>query len=310
MTRPPVTVLMTVHNGEPYLRTAIDSVLAQTYPAFRLLIIDDASRDDTQDIIRSYDDPRIECVILERNVGQTAALNLGLRRAASPWLARMDADDYSAPERLETQMDLVAREASLGCIGTFAWAFRQNPQVVDGVIEKPLTDDDIRRHFWRVIPLIHGSLIMRRELMLSAGGYDERYRYAADWDLYHRLLARCRAANVPKPLLGIRRHPDQNSFLKASMDETIHIFSRALAVHGCARRERAALRAGLSYLYVNRARCDRVEGQLGELLRDVGCALRWSPATAGKQLFASIVPQGARAILTRPPKRPGLWGAQ
>jgi hypothetical protein len=307
MTIPAVTVLMTVHNGGAYLRTAIDSVLAQTYRAFRLLIVDDASRDDTRDIIRAYgarsislgapsraeprdDDARIECVMLERNVGQTAALNLGLRRATTPWIARMDADDYSAPERLEVQMALAAREGSLGCLGTFAWVFRQDPQTVDGVIEKPLDDAGIRRNFWRVIPLIHGSLILRRELVLSVGAYDERYRYSADWDLYHRLLARCRAANVPKRLLGIRRHPDQKSFLKASVDETIRIFSRVLAANGCARLERAALRASLSYTYMNRARCHRVEGRVGEMLRDVGSALRWSPATAGKQLLAPVVP--------------------
>ena len=104
MTAPAVTVLMTVHNGGPYLRTAIHSVLAQTYRDFRFLIVDDASSDDTRDIIRSYDDPRVELMVLPQNVGQTAALNLGLRHAASPWIARMDADDYAAPSRLEEQL--------------------------------------------------------------------------------------------------------------------------------------------------------------------------------------------------------------
>lgn len=290
MTIPAVTVLMAVHNGGAYLRTAIDSVLAQTYRAFRLLIVDDASRDDTRHIIRAYDDPRIEGVWLTRNVGQTAALNLGLRRATTPWIARMDADDYSAPERLKTQMALADRDAALGCIGTFAWVFRQDPHAVDGVIEKPLDDAGIRRNFWRVIPLIHGSVIMRRSLAFSAGGYDERYRYSADWDLYHRLLARCRAANVPKRLLGIRRHPDQKSFLKASADETLDIFSRALASNGCAPRERAALRDSLAYTYITRARGDLADGRLRDMLRDVGWALRWSPAAAGKQLLAPVVP--------------------
>ncbi len=297
MTTTPVTVLMTVHNGGRYLRTAVDSVLAQTYRAFRVLIIDDASSDDTRDLLRSYEDPRVECVMLERNVGQTAALNLGLRRATTPWIARMDADDYSAPERLETQMALATREVSLGCIGTFAWVFRDDPQSADGVIEKPCDDAAIRRNFWRVIPLIHGTLIMRRELLLSAGGYDERYRYSADWDLYHRLLALCRAANIPRPLLGIRRHSNQKSFLTASVDENIAIFSRVLAADGCARRERAALRVSLSYTYISRARCDGAEGRFAELLRDLRRAVRWSPMTASKQLLVSVIPKRARAVL-------------
>ena len=83
MTVPPLTVLMTVHNGGLYLRAAIDSILAQTYRAFRLLIVDDASSDNTPDIIRSYDDPRIDCVALPRNVGQTAAPP---RRGSPGWM--------------------------------------------------------------------------------------------------------------------------------------------------------------------------------------------------------------------------------
>lgn len=294
---PPLTVVMAVHNGSRYLRAAMESILAQTFRAFRFLIVDDASTDDTRQIVRSYADPRLELLALPRNVGQTAALNVGLRHAASPWIARMDADDYAAPARLEAQMDALRREPSLGCVGTYAWLFRNDPQVMDGVIEKPLDDTSIRRDFWRVIPLIHGTLILRRDLMLDAGGYDARYRYSADWDLYHRLLARCRAANLPQPLLGIRRHPGQKSFLKASADETIQIFSRVLAAGGCARRERATVRDSLSFTYVQRAKSDWGEGKLGAMLADMGWALRWSPTAAARQLLSPIIPQRTRAFL-------------
>ncbi len=294
----PVTVLMAVHNGGRYLRTAIESVLAQTFRAFQFLIVDDASTDETQELIRSYADPRIELLCLPRNVGQTEALNVGLRRAASPWIARMDADDYAAPGRLEAQMDAVAHDASLGCVGTFAWLFQDDPRVVEGMIEKPLEDTAIKRQLWRVIPLIHGSLMMRRDLLLAAGGYDARYRYSADWDLYHRLLSRCRAANIPRPLLGIRRHPDQKSFLKASVDENIQIFSRVLAAAGCARQERATVRGSLSLTYIERARWDWSEGKFGEMLHDVGCALWWSPTAAARGLLSPVIPRRARASLT------------
>ena len=239
----------------------------------------------------------MELVGLERNVGQTAALNIGVRHASSLWIARMDADDYAAPTRLEEQMDLVQREPSLGCVGTFAWLFREDPQVIDGMIEKPLDDAAIRRQFWRVIPLIHGTLVMRRQLMLEAGGYDEHYRYSADWDLYHRLLARCRAANLPSPLLGIRRHPDQKSFLKASLDENITIFSRVLATEGCARRDRVTVRGSLSFTYLERAKWDLREGKVGEMLHDVGCALWRSPTTAARRLPSLMIPRRARALL-------------
>ena len=100
-----LTVLMTVYNGSPFLRTAIDSILNQTYADFCFLIVDDASTDDSREIVRSYKDPRIQLVCLEHNVGQTAALNIGLRQATTPWIARMDADDYSGPTRFEEQME-------------------------------------------------------------------------------------------------------------------------------------------------------------------------------------------------------------
>src|SRR5687768_4124984 len=119
MINPPVTVLMAVKNGRPYLQTAIESTLAQTYRDFEFLIIDDASTDDTAEIIRSYQDPRIRLRTLAKNVGQTAALNLGLQDIKTPWIARMDADDYCHPRRFEAQMRLIESDSTLGCVGTF-----------------------------------------------------------------------------------------------------------------------------------------------------------------------------------------------
>ena len=78
-----LTVLMAVYNGSAYLRTAMDSILQQTYSDFQFLIVDDASTDDTREIIRSYEDSRIQLICLEQNVGQTASLNIGLRQAST-----------------------------------------------------------------------------------------------------------------------------------------------------------------------------------------------------------------------------------
>ena len=102
-----LTVLMAVYNGERFLRTAVDSILNQTHSDFRFLVVDDASTDSTPELLRRIRDPRLEVFRLDQNVGQTAALNIGLRRAATPYIARMDADDYSAPHRLERQMSLL-----------------------------------------------------------------------------------------------------------------------------------------------------------------------------------------------------------
>jgi glycosyltransferase involved in cell wall biosynthesis len=203
---PDLTVLMAVRNGEPYLQAAVDSILSQTYGDFAFLIIDDASTDNTREIVRSYDDPRIQLLSLEKNIGQTAALNRGLQETKTEWIARMDADDYSAPKRFELQMKAAKADSTLGCIGTYAWTFTGDPAVVEGKIEKPVGNAAIQAALLWSSPLIHGSMIARTQQMRDAGGYNERYRYSADLDLYDRLLSRCGADNVPEPLLGIRRH--------------------------------------------------------------------------------------------------------
>lgn len=295
----PLTVLMTVYNGGRYLRAAIESILQQTYPAFRFLIVDDASGDDSRQIVRSYEDPRIELVCLERNVGQTAALNLGWRRAASPWIARMDADDYAAPTRLEEQMRRLEHEPSLDCVGTFAWVFREDPRIVDGVIEKPLEDAAIKRELWRAVPMIHGSLILRRQALAAVDGYDERYRYSADLDLYHRFLPRCRAANVPQRLFGLRRRAGQGSYSRGTMEENLEIFSRILATQCRTRRERAAVSRSLAFTHCLRARLGRREGKWEEMLRDWAAAAQWSPFTAFKQLASPVIPSKVRFLLRR-----------
>ena len=274
---PQVTVLMAVHNGEPYLRTAIDSILLQTYGAFHFLIVDDASTDGTRSLIRSYDDPRIDLVCLERNLGQTAALNVGVRTAATPWIARMDADDYSAPTRLEKQLQALDADSTLSCIGTWAWMFRDDPRVTEGSIERPLDHEAILQELLTGTPLIHGSLVIRREALLGAGGYDERYRYSADRALYHRLLPRHRAANLSERLLGIRRHEQQGSFSLRAADENIEIVWRALRAKTHAGEEARTLRDSLAYAYLFHARCAAVAGAYPGIMRDVLQALRLAP---------------------------------
>ncbi len=223
-----ITVLMTVYNGESYIRTAIDSILNQTYKQFRFLIVDDASTDSTRNIIESYDDKRIDMLFLENNIGQTAALNVGLKHIKTLWVARMDADDYSSETRLAKQMRLITENASISCVGTWAWTFRDDPKVVEGEVVTQLNHQDIKRALLRGSPIIHGSLLVKLSVLNGIGGYDERYRYAADVELYDRLLLNCISANIPEQLLGIRRHSSQGAHTTLALNEGIEILSKRL----------------------------------------------------------------------------------
>lgn len=291
-----VTVLMAVHNGEPYLRPCIESILNQTYPDFIFLIVDDASTDRSKEIIRSYNDPRIKLVPLEKNVGQTAALNVGLRQIKTPWVARMDADDYSAPTRLAEQLKMVTDDPSLCCVGAFAWIFVANPCVVEQLLTRPTTDVDIKRALLKQPSIIHGSLLVNRKDLVEAGAYNEHYRYAADFEMYDRLLTKDRrAANIPKPLLGIRRHPNQDSRSLTAINEGIEIYSNRLATSLYSRKERTVIREALSFFYLLRIRYQISFGKFGkESMGDIIKAFTSSPKTAIR-----FFPEGIMGVLKK-----------
>lgn len=272
-----VTVLMAMYNDAAYLPTAIESILAQTHREFRFLIVDDCSTDGSSRIARSYRDPRIEVLRLERNVGQTAALNIGLRRAATPWVARMDADDYSAPERLGEQMRALGRTPGIQCVGTAIWEFRQDPKVREKVIARPAEHPAIQRAVLHGSGMIHGSIVVGREALLECGAYDERYRYASDRDMFIRLFRKFQAMNLQAPLLGVRRHPGQDSFSKIAADEYIEIFERLLSGGGYAGQEREILRRSLAYSHLFRGRCLRHKGNWPGWAADQAKAIGISP---------------------------------
>lgn len=297
---PQVTVLMAVRNGGAYLPMAVESILNQTYRNFTFLIMDDASTDDTREVIRAYADPRIELVSVERNVGQTAALNLGLRRCRTPWMARMDADDYSAPTRLEEQMRALEADPRVACLGAHSWFFRDDPQVMDELIQKPADHDGIRRAMLEGSPIVHGSIVIKRDVLLAIGGYDERYRYSADLELYSRLLPAARAANLPKLLLGVRRHAAQGSLTLRAADENIEIYTRLIASGTFLRAELPTVRSSLAYFYLTRARLRHGQGSYRGLVQDLAAAVHASPATACKLSSTYFLVKPLRRRLARP----------
>src|ERR1043165_9066720 len=115
---PHVTVLMAVYNGEPFLAKAIDSILAQTYEDFELLVVDDGSTDATPDIVRSYGDRRVRTVRNPRNIGLARSLNVGLAEARGALVARHDADDLSYPDRFRRQVEFLAAHPDVAVLGT------------------------------------------------------------------------------------------------------------------------------------------------------------------------------------------------
>ena len=210
---------MAVRNGWPYIEASVESILNQTYENFDFLIVDDASTDNTCEIIKSYGDPRIKLIHLSKNVGQTAALNVGIDQISTTWIARMDADDYSDPTRLEKQIKASEINPLVCCIGTNCWVFKDDPNIIENIIKNPENDIDIKKSMLRNPSIVHGSILIKLKDLLAAGGYNEKFRVSADIDLYERLLTPSRLVmNIQEPLLGFRIHARQETKTKTDIN--------------------------------------------------------------------------------------------
>lgn len=204
-----VTVLMPIYNGEKYLKEAIDSILNQTFSNFEFLIIDDGSNDETISIIKSYSDSRIRLVQNEKKLKLAATLNKGLDLALGEYIARMDCDDISLPERLDEQVAFMDNHPDVGICGTW-FEFTDFGQI----IKWPEQHDEIKAQLFYNTALGHPTVMMRTDIMRQYGlYYDVSYGYSEDYELWTRLSRVTKLANIPKVLLKYRIHHGQASYI-------------------------------------------------------------------------------------------------
>ena len=228
---PAVTVLMPVHNGAPYLKQAIESILAQTFSDFEFLIIDDGSTDDSSAIVSSYTDPRIRLTANPGNLGLTETLNSGMRLARGRYVARMDCDDISHRRRLATQVAFMDAHGEVAVCGTWIRGFGAERFVK----RYPLDDARIRAHLLFENAIAHPSAMLRRSVFIQLGlSYASSYANAEDYELWTRVPSCCKLANIDRILLYYRRHARQVSVegLKAQSAVTATIRKRQLAALG------------------------------------------------------------------------------
>ena len=199
---------MAVYDGALYVSQAVDSILAQTFADFELVIVNDGSADDTAQILASYRDPRIVIVENERNLGLTRSLNRGLRASHGELIARQDADDVSLPDRLAQQVTYLDTQPTIALVGTGSRWIDEH----DAVIKewRPVSQPkEIHKVLLSVIPFLHGTFMLRRHCLRDiGGGYDESRPVAQDCDLLLRLSEQWDLANLPEILYVHRRHRD------------------------------------------------------------------------------------------------------
>lgn len=200
-----VSVVMSVYNGERFLREAIESILNQSYNDFEFLIVDDHSEDGSYDILRSYDDRRIILIRNEGNMGLTRSLNKAIAVSKAKYIARQDADDVSAENRLGIQVAYMEEHGSCDVAGTYAYIIDEKGMQI-GVLEHPTDFNSVAHCLKTDNCIVHGSVIMRRSAFESASGYDELFVRSQDYELWLRLLKQHRLENVGKYLYSRRKH--------------------------------------------------------------------------------------------------------
>jgi glycosyltransferase involved in cell wall biosynthesis len=211
--RPRISVLLPVYNGGPYLDVAVRSVLAQTFADFELLAIDDGSTDGSLEMLRSYEDHRVRVIENGRNLGIVETLNRGLSLAGGEFVARMDSDDISLPGRFERQAGFLDAHPGVGVVGTSGGLIDGRGEFL-APFRYPLSHEAILFSLHFFCPLAHPSVMMRREVVLSAGGYRSAglswggASFPEDYDLWWRLGDVTRLANLPDRLLLLRKHPE------------------------------------------------------------------------------------------------------
>ena len=196
---------MPVYNGEQYLREAMDSILNQTFRNFEFLIIDDGSIDHSLEILKSYDDTRIKIEENGKNLGLIATLNKGLRMARGEYVARMDCDDISLPDRLEKQVEFMEVHPEIGVCGTWFKSFTDS---WNAIVTHPTTSEIIKSKLFFDNFLGHPTVLMRMSAIEKYGlCYDPAHLYAEDYGLWVTCSFLFPLANLPEVLLHHRDIP-------------------------------------------------------------------------------------------------------
>ena len=227
---PQITVLMPMYNGERYVGAAIESILGQTFDDFELLVMDDGSDDSSPSIVRDYAarDRRIRIVSRE-NRGLVATLNEGLERARGTYLARMDCDDLSVPERLQTQLDFMRAHPDYALCGSNAHIINRRGRLL-AYWSVPVEDAQSFRVFsYFSAPFAHSSAFIRLAC-LRAGDfcYSENYPHVEDFELWGRISRRHSCAVLDEKLVMWRNHDAGicNRLANKQMDEIARIVDR------------------------------------------------------------------------------------
>ncbi|HJO95140.1 MAG TPA: glycosyltransferase [Victivallales bacterium] len=218
-----ISVIMPVHNGELHLEDSIKSILNQTYKNFEFIIINDCSSDGTANILNHYShkDKRINIFDNESNKGITKSLNEGLCFATGKYIARMDVDDISTKNRFEVQIKFLEENSDIAVCGSHV--ITEKTGYNDKYI--PYTPEDIKATLFFMNALTHPSVMMKSSVIIEENNfYNEKYKFAQDYELWCRLSKNHKIVNLKEDLLEYRWHESNVSILKRMEQMNNHFY--------------------------------------------------------------------------------------
>ena len=230
MSQPKISVVMAACNVERFLSEAIESILGQTFRDFEFIIVDFGSTDTSRSIAAEYAarDSRIKLHKIP-NCPLPEARNAGSFLAQGQYIAVMDADDISLPERLKLEVNFMETHPEVGLLGgAVEWVDARGQSL--GSHEYPDEDPEIRSVLIDRCPFWHPTVLVRREVFISVGGYRTAFIFAHDYDLELRIAEHFKCANLKQVVLKYRIHPSQVTFCKQGLQTLCKLAAQASAL--------------------------------------------------------------------------------
>ena len=228
---PLVSVLMPAHNSGAFISAAVDSILGQTFKDFELLVLDDASSDQTVELLDGYKDVRVSLHVSESRLGIARSRNRLVKLASAPLLAWMDADDVSLDNRLNSQVDFLSHHPRVAVVGADLCPTDAALRLTGRPWTPPLQAAAIKWQLMFGTPLFNGTTMARGEIYERVGPYDENLPVGEDNDFWARCAPDVVMANLPRVLLLYRKHAGNTtaSESQSSVEVGAEISRRALA---------------------------------------------------------------------------------
>ncbi len=248
---PKIGVLMPVHNASKYLAQAIESILKQSFTDFEFIIINDGSTDSSLEIIKSFNDPRIIIANNKKNLGLIVTLNKGLKMVRGKYVARMDADDFSYPDRLASQVEFLDKHSEVGICGTWFKIMGTSR-----IIKHYVDHKNIQLQLFHDTAFGHPTIMMRKNVLeANKLEYDYDFKHSEDYELWTRMERVTKMANIPQVLFEYRQHEDsvcsKNGFLQEKNVNRVRIRQLSKIIDQPSDNDFSLYTALLSYESIN-----------------------------------------------------------